>query len=44
MRINADDHLSLIERVGLRLVPLGTVEQYEAVTANPDLWSQIRGL
>ena len=34
----------LIERVGLRLVPLGTVEQYEAVTANPDLWSQIRGL
>ena len=34
----------LIERVGLRLVPLGTVEQYEAVTAKPDLWSQIRGL
>ena len=34
----------LMERVGLRLVPLGTVEQYDAVTAHPDLWDQTRGI
>ena len=34
----------LIERLGLRFVPLGTVEQYEAVTAHPDLWHHRKGL
>ena len=34
----------LMQRVGLRLLPLGTVEQYETVTAHPDLWNQTRGI
>ena len=34
----------LIDRLGLRLVPLGTVEDYETITANPDLWHHRRGL
>ena len=34
----------LIERLGLRLVPLGTVEQYETLTAHPDLWHHRKGL
>ena len=34
----------LIERVGLRLVPFGTVEQFDTVTEHPDLWNQWRGL
>ncbi len=34
----------LIERLGLRFVPLGTVEQYESLTAHPDLWHHRKGL
>ena len=34
----------LIERLGLRFVPLGTVEQYETLTAHPDLWHHRKGL
>lgn len=34
----------LIERVGLPLIPFGTVEQFEAITAHPDLWHQVHGL
>ena len=34
----------LIERLGLRLVPLGTVAQYETLTAHPDLWHHRKGL
>ena len=33
----------LIERVGLRLVPLGTVEKYNTLTAHPDLWHHRKG-
>ena len=34
----------LIDRLGLRLVPLGTVERYETLTAHPDLWHHRKGL
>ena len=34
----------LIERLGLRFVPLGTVEDYQALTCNPDLWHHRKGL
>ena len=34
----------LIERLGLRFVPLGTVEQYETLIAHPDLWHHRKGL
>ena len=34
----------LIDRLGLRLVPLGTAEQYETLTAHPDLWHHRKGL
>ena len=34
----------LIERVGLRLIPLGTVDQFDAITRHPDLWNQHKGL
>lgn len=34
----------LIERVGLDLEPIGTVEQFDAITANPNLWHRVHGL
>ena len=34
----------LLERVGLPLMPIGTVAQFDAVTANPALWHQLRGM
>ena len=34
----------LIARLGLRFVPLGTVEQYQTLTAHPDLWHHLKGL
>ena len=34
----------LITRLGLRLVPVGTVEQYETLTAHPHLWHHRKGL
>ena len=34
----------LLERVGLPLLPIGTVAQFDAVTANPALWHQLRGM
>ena len=34
----------LIDRLGLRLIPVGTVEQYETVTAHPNLWHRRKGL
>ena len=34
----------LITRLGLRLVPLGTVEQYDTLTAHPNLWHHMKGL
>ena len=34
----------LIERVGLRLEPIGTVEQFDAITADPRLWHRVHGL
>ena len=35
---------SLIEHVGLRLIPLGMVDQFDAITRHPDLWNQNKGL
>ena len=35
---------SLIEGVGLELIPLGTAEEYVRLAKNPDLWRRIRGL
>ena len=34
----------LLDRLGLRLVRLGTAKQYEALTAHPDLWHHRKGL
>ena len=34
----------LIDRVGLKFIPLGTVAHYEAILANPDLWHPRKGL
>lgn len=34
----------LMERVGLNLESIGTVEQFEAITANPNLWHRVHGL
>ena len=34
----------LIERVGLDLEPIGTVEQFDAITADPNLWHRVHGL
>ncbi len=34
----------LIERVGLDLEAIGTVEQFDAITANPNLWHRVHGL
>ena len=34
----------LVERVGLPLAPIGTVAQYEAITADPRLWHRLHGL
>ena len=34
----------LIRRVGLRLIPIGTVEQFENITRHPHLWHPNRGL
>ena len=34
----------LIARLGLRLVSVGTVEQYQTLTAHPDLWHHRKGL
>ena len=34
----------LLERVGLPLIPVGTVEQFDAITANPNLWHRVHGL
>ena len=33
----------LIRRVGLQFVPLGTVEEFDAVTQDPNLWDERRG-
>ena len=33
-----------VRRAGLEFVPIGTAEQYEAVTADEDLWHPFRGL
>ena len=30
----------LIRRVGLQFVPLGTVEEFDAVTQDPNLWDE----
>ena len=35
---------SLIEHVGLRLIPLGMVDQFDAITRHPDPWNQNKGL
>ena len=34
----------LLERVGLPLLPVGTVEQFDSATSHPGLWSQFRGI
>ena len=34
---------SLIERAGLRFIPLGTTDDYDALTQNPNLWRTIGG-
>ncbi len=34
----------LMERLGLPLRPVGTVEQYERITSHPSLWRPLRGL
>ncbi|MDP6579239.1 MAG: glycosyltransferase [Vicinamibacterales bacterium] len=34
----------LIDRLGLRLITLGTAADYERITANPDLWHHRKGL
>lgn len=33
-----------VERAGLTLLPLGTVEDYDRIERNPDLWHPTRGL
>ena len=33
-----------VRRAGLEFIPIGTAEQYEAVTADEDLWHPFRGL
>ena len=41
--VAANGHFqSLIERVGLGFLPLGTEEDYRRLTANPDLWHSFR--
>ena len=34
----------LLERVGLPLKPVGTVEQFDAITSHPHLWHRVHGL
>ena len=34
----------LLDRVGLRFVPIGTADDYDAVLSHPDLWHGRRGL
>ena len=34
----------LLERVGLPLLPIGTVAQFDATTKDPALWNQVRGM
>jgi len=34
---------SAVESVGLELLPLGTVQEYDELTRHPDLWDPIRG-
>ena len=34
----------LLERVGLPLEPVGTVEQFDAITSDPNLWHRVHGL
>jgi UDP:flavonoid glycosyltransferase YjiC (YdhE family) len=34
----------LVERAGLEMLPLGTVEEYVEIVNNPDLWHPTRGL
>ena len=35
---------SLVRRVGLDFVPVGTAEEFHAVTGDPDLWDRDKGL
>ena len=35
---------SLLDRVGLPLIPLGTVDDFRALFNNPSLWSVTRGI
>ena len=34
----------LLERVGLPLLPIGTVEEFDATTGDPALWNQLRSM